>query len=185
MTKPTDSTLEVRPYEQEDFPAVVGFIAMQKDAEREILPIRRQGGLVAVPYAHHICSQCTKADGALFIAALAKAPIGFIAGWPSEDEDDLLEEEARIHGYVSDIYVLPNWRRMGVAEKLLAKLEAHFRNLNITRLRIGGLTKNETATALYQNCGFRAHETVFEKQIAMPTHHLVGGSLVQSPKGAN
>jgi ribosomal protein S18 acetylase RimI-like enzyme len=180
MTRSANASLEIRPYQDADFPAVVAFVSMIQEFEREQGSTnRRLGGKIAVPYAHHICGKVAMDGGILFMACMTGAPVGFISAWPSLDDDPLIEPETRAHGYVSDIFVLPNWRRSGVGQKLLAHTEQHFRTQGIARLRIGAVPANAPASSFYQGFGFKPYEVVFEKSIPMPTHSIVDGKIVK------
>lgn len=167
MKKLPENSLQIRPCQEEDFPAVVAFVAMIQEYEREVEPNRRLGGLIAVPYAHHIKSKTASAGGIMLMACIAEAPVGFIAAYPETDDDELIEEASRKHGYVCDLFVLPNWRRMGVANRLLGAVEAHFRKEGIQRLRICGVAVNKAALGLYERYGFHSYEVIFEKMIAL------------------
>lgn len=165
MKKLPEGTLEVRACREDDFPAIVAFVAMIQEYEREVESNRRLGGLIAVPYAHHIKSATSADDGVMLMACISDAPVGFIAAYPETDADELIEEKKRKHGYVSDMFVLPNWRRMGVGSKMLSTVEAHFRARGIERLRINGVSLNKAALGLYERYGFRSYEVMYEKNI--------------------
>lgn len=174
------TALEIRPYTDSDFPAVVAFVSMIQEHERERGGSnRRLGGKIAVPYAHHICGKAAMDGGVMLMACMSGAPVGFLSAWPDRDEDPLIEPETRAHGYVSDIFVLPNWRRTGVAIKMIAQTEQHFRTRGIARLRIGAVSANTAAAGFYQKSGFKPYEVIYEKSIPMPTHSIVGGKIVK------
>ncbi len=183
MNRQPGSALAIRPYQDFDFPAVVAFVAMIQDHERELGSAnRRQGGAIAVPYAHHVCSRTAMDGGILLMACMSDAPVGFISAWPDRDDDPLIEPSAREHAVISDVFVLPNWRRMGVAQQLLLQTEQHFRQRGIARLRIGAASLNSPASSFYSGSGFKPSEIVYEKTIPMPTHSIVDGRII---KGAH
>jgi ribosomal protein S18 acetylase RimI-like enzyme len=176
MSKLSATSLNVRPYTEDDFPAVVAFIAMTQEYERAVMPNRRMGGLVAVPYAKFLLH---KPERVVLMACLSGAPIGYIAAYPESDPDELIEPDTRPHMFVSDLFVLPNWRRMGVAARLVEALENEFRQRSMARIRICGVASNEAALGFYKKAGFNPYEVVYEKLLAKPTHVVVDGRVVR------
>jgi GNAT superfamily N-acetyltransferase len=165
-----EKSVSVRAYRGDvDFPALVAFIAMQYEHEREFQKLeRKHGGKVAPRYAEDLLRAVEAHEGCLFMADIGSNPVGFIAAYCMSDPDPILDETARRHGHVRDLFVLPNWRRMKIAHRLLAEAEGHFRTIGISRLRIAGVAQNEAMTGLCKSCGFAPHAIVFDRAIPMP-----------------
>jgi ribosomal protein S18 acetylase RimI-like enzyme len=81
------------------------------------------------------------------------AVVGFICVWARVPPDD--PSEVRFSAHVSDLVVLPRFRRRGVGRALLARGEAYARERGAERLRIGVLARNQGARRLYLDSGFR------------------------------
>ena len=55
---------------------------------------------------------------------------------------------------VRRMYVHPNFRRLGVAQAVLAKLESHVLSQGFTHLRLETGNRQVAAMALYERCGY-------------------------------
>ena len=78
-----------------------------------------------------------------FLASLQGEPVGFILIRAVLDEAEILT-----------LAVSPEWRRRGVARKLLETVERELGRKKITRLFLEVSTKNASAEMLYRTCGF-------------------------------
>lgn len=175
----------IRPYQPEkDFPALVAFIAFQYEHEREFQRLaRKHGGVVAPQYAVDLVRAVETHDGCLLIAEVGDSPVGFAAAYCLSDPDPVLEEGARRHGFVRDVFILPNWRRMKVALRLLHQTEAHFQGIGVSHLRIGGPARNKPMVTLCEKHGYEPHNLVFEKPVKASSYTVVDGKLVARPEG--
>jgi ribosomal protein S18 acetylase RimI-like enzyme len=178
------NSVAIRAYRGEpDFAGLVAFIAMQFEHEREQQDIPRlHGGKVAPQYALELVETVNKREGCLLFAEVGANPIGFIAAYRLSDPDPVLEDKARDHGYVRDLFVLPNWRRMSVGSRLVEAAETHFRNMGVTRIRIAGPAQNEAMVSLCRASNFKAYATVFERVIPMPSHAVVDGKIMKGAR---
>src|SRR6516225_9748950 len=68
-------------------------------------------------------------------------------------------------GYLSDICVMPAYRRQRIAQRLLTALEQHLASAGITRFRLFALAANASARATYESVGFAAYEILYEKLV--------------------
>jgi len=176
MGKPMPlNSVTIRPYRGDvDFPSLVAFVAMQYEHERERQAEGRvHGGKMAPQYAQELIDAVEGRRGCLLIADVEATPVGFIAAYCASDPDPVLIEEAREHGFVRDLFVLPMWRRMGVATRLVHEAEAHFRTLGINRLRLAGAAQNEAMLCLVVALNFQPYAAVYDRAIAQPA----GGRL--------
>jgi len=73
--------------------------------------------------------------------------------------------EARLHLYISELFVAEAWRGKGVAGALLAAAEAHARSLGIARVTIGSLAANTSARRAYAKAGFAEYEILLRKRL--------------------
>ena len=124
-----------------------------QDVERGLEPALPAGVAVADAYLDFMFARCTEWDGAVFVAEEEGDVVGFICVWarvPPEDPSEL-----RDCAHVSDLVVLPRFRRRGIGRALLARGEAYARERGAERLRIGVLARNEGARRLYLDSGFR------------------------------
>jgi len=184
MAKLPQSSVAIRPYQGEvDFPGLVAFIAMQYEHEREQQSDGRiHGGKMAPQYASELVEAIDKRRGCLLIAEVGEVPVGFIAAYVMSDPDPVLEERVREHAFVRDLFVLPNWRRMGVASRLIQATETHFRTLGVPRIRLAGAAKNEAMISLVVALNFSPYAAVYDRPILQPSHSVQDGKIVKGTR---
>jgi GNAT superfamily N-acetyltransferase len=103
-------------------------------------------------------------------AFLAEAPdgtaIGVVTCWRADDPADItVTREARVHLYVSDLFVIESWRGRNVAGALLEAAEQHGRALGLAQMTIGLLAVNHAARRAYQKSGFQDYEMLLRKRL--------------------
>ena len=136
-----------------DRAAVRACFAELQDVERGLEPAMPSGDAVADAYLDFMLARCAEWDGAVMVAEEDGAVVGFICVWARVPPDD--PSEVRFSAHVSDLVVLPRFRRRGVGRALLARGEAYARERGAERLRIGVLARNQGARRLYLDSGFR------------------------------
>ncbi len=156
--------LEIRKYRDSDFGDVARFVAAIQDHERSSCPVLKRGDDVARHYAQYIIAAARDNGGAVFIAVSGDRSVGMICGWPEEDDDMLLQDGARRHLYISDIFVESGIRRKSCGSKLLEVFEEEFPELR--KVRVCSKASNADALSFYQRCGFEAYEVIFEKEVS-------------------
>jgi ribosomal protein S18 acetylase RimI-like enzyme len=163
----TSATFRIRPYRDQDRGAVCALINALQEAECGMEANRahwRDGGQA---YGDWTLAEVAANDGAIFLAeAESGEAIGLVTCWRAEDPTDItVLQEARVHLYVSDIVVLPNWRGQGVAGALLAQAEKHGRALGLAQVTIGVLAVNTAARRAYAKAGFDEYEMLLRKRL--------------------
>ena len=117
------------------------------DAKEEVLPqiqrIEQQS--FSVPWTDAMLRMQLQPDSHVFLTAEADgAVVGYVGMLYVLDE-----------GYISNVAVRPDHRRRGVAEALLAALEARGRALMLSFLTLEVREGNAAAIALYEKRGYR------------------------------
>lgn len=94
---------------------------------------------------------CDDADALGLVAVSGEEIVGFLAGgvWSAP-----AIYEVRAMGYVSDLFVEDRFRRHGVATKLLAAAEAHFRARGLKHMRLETIVHYPGNRAFYETRGF-------------------------------
>jgi ribosomal protein S18 acetylase RimI-like enzyme len=152
-------SVTIRPRTAADRQVLLGFIRELQEAERAMHDSRLPGDEVA-----GLCCQALLDRGAeILIAESAGKPVGFVAGWLEEDDDPLQTAEWRRHGYVSDVFVAPEWRGRGIGQQLLRAIGDRLRDRGAKRLRICALAANETAIEAFRRFGFAPFEITFDR----------------------
>ena len=146
---------------------VRALMRLLQDFERAVEPSRADWADGGAAYADWVLAEVAAHDGALLIAESAGgAAIGVLSCWRAADETDIVVvPEARVHLYVSDLVVLPDWRGRGVAGSLLAEAERHGRALGLTQMTVGVLAANATARHAYAKAGFEDYEMLLRKKL--------------------
>lgn len=148
-----NQTIAIRPATAADQPTILRFLIELQDFERPFYDDLRDGAESAEEY-FAVMTQATKSrDGRLLIAEHEGRPAGFVAFRREEDDDVLLEEAARLHGYISDLYVGAVFRGLGIGRALLEAAVSQCRAQGLDRVRISVIAANRHALEVYQAQG--------------------------------
>jgi len=163
----TVPTVRIRPYCDQDRALVCALINALQEAECVMEANRAHWPDGGLAYGDWTLKEVAENDGAIFIAETkAGDAIGLVTCWRAEDASDItVVPEARVHLYVSDLVVLPEWRGRGVAGVLLAKAEEHGRALGLAQMTIGVLAQNAAARRAYVKAGFEDYEMLLRKRL--------------------
>jgi ribosomal protein S18 acetylase RimI-like enzyme len=152
-------------FEPADFLAVVAFVEAIQEHERIHVPDLKSGAEIGESYANLLLRSVAERNGCMMLARAEVGAIGFACAWVEEDDDPLVCDSARIHAYISDIFVDCDWRRQGVASLLLEALETAMRERGCSRIRVCSKAANQLAIACYETRGYRPYEIIFSKQL--------------------
>ena len=158
------SELVIRDAERADERDIVDAIVELQDYERRLHDSRLPGARVAQAYFREITDRAAD-QGAILVAELEGALVGFVAGWVLTEESLTETEDSRRYGYVSDICVRGPWRGRAIAKSLLDALERRLAPFGVARMRINVLAQNASARASYEKAGFAPYEVMYEKRI--------------------
>ena len=92
-------------------------------------------------------------DRALFLALIDGEAIGFINLWIVNIEEKRIHI-GRSYAHMDNIYVTPNYRRKGVAEKLLAQAKDWCKEVGVDKIELQVYAVNADAIAWYDAHGF-------------------------------
>jgi len=157
--------VRIDPFQPADFAAVVAFVEAIQEHERIHVPDLKLGSEIGKSYANLLLRSVAERNGCMMMARAEIDAIGFACAWVQEDEDPLVRDGARIHAYISDIFVDRDWRRQGVASLLLDAVETAMRERGCTRIRVCSKAANQLAIACYETHGYRPYEIIFSKQL--------------------
>ena len=122
-----------------------------QDFERGLEPTLPKGDAMADRYLAHVLDRCAGGAGRIFVSEEDGAVVGFVGVLARVVPEP---DEAQAYAYVSDLVVLPAYRRRGIGRALLERAEAYARGEGARVLRVGVLAKNEAAARLYRSLGF-------------------------------
>jgi GNAT superfamily N-acetyltransferase len=115
--------LTIDPFQLSDFPVMVKYIEAIQEHERIAVPILKSGREIGAVYARFLIRAVAERNGCMLMARIDTGTVGFGCAWVQEDDDPLIQEDARTHAFVSDIFVEQAWRRQGIGLQLLGALE--------------------------------------------------------------
>ena len=136
-----------------------------QESEHALDPAAPRGEAVADAYLDRMFGRCTTWAGRVFVAEFASDVVGFVCVWgrvpPQEPE-----EPQRDYAYVSDLVVLPAWRRRGIGRALLQRAEEYARTAGMDAIGVGVMAANRDARDLYDAAGYRTTHLELRKSLA-------------------
>jgi ribosomal protein S18 acetylase RimI-like enzyme len=157
--------IRIEAFQPSDFLAVVAFVEAIQEHEREQVPELKPGPEIGKQYAEMLMRAVAERNGCMIMARAEAGAVGFACAWIARDDDPLIRDDARIHAYVSDLFVDQGWRRHGIASLLLDELEAKMRSRGCSRIRVCSKAANQLAVACYTARGYQPYEIVFAKRL--------------------
>jgi GNAT superfamily N-acetyltransferase len=91
-----------------------------------------------------------------------QAPVGTLVMLKNPRLPTLGDARA-VEGYIINVYVVPAWRRVGIASALMQAAVDYARKTGLARIR---LRATEAGQAVYQRVGFKCKESVMELKLA-------------------
>jgi len=166
MAVTKQAMFEIIPYQSSDLPVLTQFVEAIQEHERIAIRELKPGTEIGTVYAKMLLHKVSSQNGCILLAKADGRSIGFVCGWTEVDEDVLLREDMRAHAYISDIFVVEDWRGKGVAPVLLAEVEAVMRRRGCARVRVCAKAANTLAVSCYTRTGYTPYEIVFSKPLA-------------------
>lgn len=135
-----------------------------QEFERGLEPSLPRGRDMADAYLTFLLDRCSSTAGRVLVAEIDHGVVGFVVVLcrvvPEEPDEDQTP-----YAYISDLVVLPRYRRRGIGRALLDRAEALVRNSGTRILRVGVLAKNEPAARLYRAVGFTDYQLQLVKRL--------------------
>jgi GNAT superfamily N-acetyltransferase len=150
----------IRDYRVQDLNALEALSVEIQDYERQFDPALRTGADCASDYVQELLDIREKQSGRILVAEVDDEVVGMTAF-----RTDKPIEHERPHVYVSDLVVLPRYRRFGIARALLEAVEAETRSLGIGRILLMVYADNEVARRVYDEYGFEPLEILMVKRV--------------------
>jgi GNAT superfamily N-acetyltransferase len=154
----------IRPYDPaRDAAALRALNVAHQDFSRSLEPSWPPGEKVVDDYVAFLHREVAAHDGAIFMAEADGVMAGFVcvvAAMPPGAPDD-----PATHAWVHDLFVLPAYRRRGLATALLSAAETFVRSLGAREMRLGVIDRNAGARALYARAGFRDYVRVLTRPV--------------------
>jgi ribosomal protein S18 acetylase RimI-like enzyme len=165
MMAAPQAMFEIVRYRATDLEALIQFVEAIQEHERAAVPELKPGSEIGPLYAETLIRKVSNQDGCILMAKAGGRSIGFACTWKEVDDDALLREEMRAHAFISDIFVVEDWRRRGVAAGLLAAIEAAMLERGSTQIRVCAKAANSLAIDCYNRAGYQPYEIIFSKPL--------------------
>ena len=145
----------IRDARPEDRPRLIAFMAALQDLERETEPNRTPGAECGPSHLAALEAWAAQDPaGGVLVAEAGKQPVGFLVFGVEEELGTYVPKETRRVGNLSDLWIKPGFRGIGIARTLIAAAEARLRNAGLTRVEVSTLPDNAAARALYRRLGY-------------------------------
>jgi GNAT superfamily N-acetyltransferase len=136
-----------------DEPAILSFITGLQDYEAAFEPDRRRDPNFAVDHWRDLQHRCAEKHGVMLIAEYDGKPVGWAFAHDEKAELFVIEPERR-HGYLAELFVVPQARGKGLGRALIEGCETWARARGHRLLIVGVLAKNPGAIRAYEGAGY-------------------------------
>ncbi len=137
-----------------------------QDFEHGIDPRIPPGIDIVDDFVPRMLQRCKQCDGKVLIAEVNGEVAGF-ATILSKVRNEEPEEGDYEYGLVSDLMVVPRFRKQGLGRQLLEAAESYARARGVKWLRIGVLAANQGADRLYSSMGYSRLHVEREKDLSI------------------
>jgi GNAT superfamily N-acetyltransferase len=148
----------------QDEPAILSFINGLQDYEAAFEPDRRRDADFAGEHWRHVQHVCAEKHGHMVIAELDGKPVGWAFAHEEHGELFITEPERR-HGFLAEIFVMPQARGQGLGRALIDSCEAWARDRGHKLLIIGVLAKNQAAIRAYEGSGYAPYVSLMRRYL--------------------
>ncbi len=137
----------------QDEPAILSFVTGLQDYEAGFESDRRRDPEFAVEHWRAVQHRCAEKHGAMFIAEDGGEPVGW--AFAHEEHGELfIKEPERRHGFLAELFVVPQARSKGHGRALMAACEDWSRGRDHKLLIVGVLAHNSRAIRSYEGAGY-------------------------------
>ena len=119
-------------------------------------------------YADQSLKDVAEREGVTYFAEIEGKIVGFVLGIVERNEKDtlyILTHKPGAHGWIGEVFVLPEFRKQGIARKLIDKITSDFKNKGCVNARLYVMADNKLAISAYENLGFRTRDFEMSKDI--------------------
>lgn len=162
VTGASDSPATIRPYDAaHDREALGACVIEQQDFHRGLESSWPEGHAIVDRYVRYLEDQSAAHDGRILVAEQAGDIVGFISVASSTQGES--PDDPATYAWIHDVFVKATHRRRGLARRLMAEAESFARARGARQLRLGVLSSNQSARAMYRELGFREYVNVLSK----------------------
>ena len=148
----------------QDEPAILAFIRGLQDYEAAFEPDRRKDPGFVVEHWRALQHRCAEQHGAMLIAEDGGKPVGWAFARDMNAELFVVEAE-RQHGFLAELYVMPEVRGKGFGRALIEGCEAWARSRGHKLLTVGVLARNGRAIRSYEGAGYETYVVTMRRYL--------------------
>ena len=148
----------------DDEAAIFAFLDGLQDHEAAFEPNRRRDPAWAAEHWRVALSRREELNGIMLIAEEDGAAVGW--AFAHDETNELFVVEAdRDHGFIAELFVVPEARGKGLGRALIAACEDWARGRGHNLLLIGVLAKNARALRAYEGAGYSPYNMILRKYL--------------------
>ena len=147
-----------------DEAAILSFIIGLQDYEAAFEPDRRRDPAFATEHWRVLQRRHAEKHGIFLIAEYDGQPAGWAFAYDESNEVFVIEAERR-HGFLAELYVMPEARGKGLGRALIEGCEAWARGRGHKLLSVGVLAKNPSAIRAYEGAGYAPYWTTMRRYL--------------------
>ncbi len=163
MSKP--STTSVREAQlPQDEPAILSFITGLQDYEAGFESDRRRDPNFVIEHWRELQHRCAEKHGIMLNAEEAGQAVGWAFAHDEKGEVCVVEPERR-HGFLAELYLIPEARGKGLGRALIKGCEAWAKERGHKLLTVGVLAGNPAAIRAYEGAGYAPYVTIMRRYL--------------------
>jgi GNAT superfamily N-acetyltransferase len=147
-----------------DVPRLRQCLIELQNFERALDPRMPSGEDIADVYIPDMLKRCRECNGTVLVAEVDNEVAGYVTIMAKVSSEEIGAGDLEF-GLVTDIVVMPGYRRTGLGKDLLAAAETYAKANGVKWLRIGALATNHAAIAMYSSMGFSGLYAELEKDL--------------------
>jgi len=147
-----------------DEPAILGFIAALQKYESGFEKNRRTDKDFPAEHWGVVQNRVHSHHGIILVADNAGTRVGWLFAYEEEAEVFIAPDERR-HGFLAEIYVVPEARGTGVGRALIEKCEEWSKGRGHKSMTINVLAHNHRAIRAYEGTGYAPYTTTLRKYL--------------------
>jgi len=98
----------------------------------------------------------------LLVAIVDDKIVGYILGWVKERPPIFKLKKV---GYISDCFVVKEFRGKGIGEKLTQRMLAWFRTKKLNHVELVVTSRNKLGLTVWENLGFKEYRKIMRKKV--------------------
>jgi len=147
-----------------DEPAILAFINGLQDYEAAFEPDRRRDPNFAIEHWRELQHRCAEKHGIMLIAEEGGKAVGWAFAHDEKAEVFVVEPE-RSHGFLAELFLMPEARGKGLGRALIEGCEAWARGRGHKLLTVGVLAKNPAAIRAYEVARYAPYIAIMRRYL--------------------